>query len=117
MMALFLTVLLSSLIGSLHCAGMCGAFVAFAIGAGDPATVTRQRNLLLGLYQLGRFVTYTGLGALAGALGAGIDFGGQLVGLQRTAAILSGVFMVTFGVLTLRRLFRPTASTPSIQLN
>ena len=103
MTALFVTVLLASLLGSLHCAGMCGAFVAFAIGAGDPA-VKVSRNVLMGLYHAGRLLTYVTLGAIAGTLGAGIDLGGQMVGLQRAAAILSGTMMVGFGAITLMRL-------------
>jgi len=103
MTALFLTVLLASLVGSLHCAGMCGAFVAFAIGAADP-TVRTPRYLLLALYQFGRLITYTLLGAAAGTLGASIDLAGHLVGLQQTAAILSGALMVAFGTVTLLRL-------------
>ena len=103
MTALFITVLVASLVGSMHCAGMCGAFVAFAIGAADPA-VNIPRSFLLSLYQLGRLVTYAALGAAAGALGAGIDLGGQMVGVQRTAAVLSGVLMVGFGVVTLLKL-------------
>lgn len=103
MTALLVTVLLASLVGSLHCAGMCGAFVLFAIGAGDPGART-ARGWLLGLYQLGRLVTYAALGAVAGGLGAGIDFGGHMIGLQRAAAILSGLLMVGFGTITLLRL-------------
>lgn len=103
MTALLVTVLVASLVGSLHCAGMCGAFVLFAIGAGDPGARAR-RGWLLGMYQAGRLVTYTGLGAVAGGLGAGIDFGGHMIGLQRAAAILSGVLMVGFGAITLLRL-------------
>ena len=103
MTALLVTILVASLVGSLHCAGMCGAFVLFAIGAGDPAAKAR-RGWLLGLYQAGRLVTYAALGAVAGGLGAGIDFGGHMIGLQRAAAILSGLLMVSFGAITLLRL-------------
>jgi len=103
MTALFWTVLLASLVGSLHCAGMCGAFVAFAIGAGEPGVKT-SRGRLLALYQAGRLATYAALGAVAGAVGAGLDLSGRLVGLQRTAAVLAGVMMVGFGAWTLLRL-------------
>src|SRR3954468_11686289 len=98
MTALFLTVLFASLAGSLHCAGMCGAFVAFAIGVGDPA-VKVPRGILLALYQVGRLVTYTTLGALAGMLGASVDLGGRLVGIGQAAAMLSGIMMVGFGTI------------------
>ena len=103
MFPLFLTILLASLVGSLHCAGMCGAFVAFAIGAGDPSVKT-PRLLLQSFYHLGRLFVYLSFGALAGLLGATLDFGGSFVGLQRTAAIAAGAMMVAFAVLTLLRL-------------
>lgn len=103
MTALFLTVLVASLVGSLHCAGMCGAFVAFALGAGEPG-VKHTRTKLLALYQAGRLVTYAGLGAAAGAVGTGVDLTGRLVGLQRGAAVLAGAMMVGFSALTLLRL-------------
>jgi uncharacterized protein len=102
MTALFLTVLVASFVGSPHCAGMCGAFVAFAIGAGEPG-VKHSRTKLLALYQAGRLLTYAALGALAGALGASIDLAGRLAGLQRAAAVLAGAMMVGFGAFALLR--------------
>jgi uncharacterized protein len=104
MMALCLTVLAFSLAGSWHCAGMCGAFVAFAIGAGDPS-VTMSRRKLLGLYQIGRLATYVMLGVIAGALGSGLDLGGRQLGVQQTAAMAAGTLMVGFGIFTLLRIF------------
>jgi len=86
MIALCLTVLAFSLAGSWHCAGMCGAFVAFAIGAGDPS-VSISRNKLLALYQAGRFITYTLLGIAAGLLGSGLDLTGKHFGLTSLATV------------------------------
>ena len=102
MIALVTTIFLASLVGSLHCAGMCGAFALFAIGAGDPRVHT-PRTLLMGAYHAGRLLTYVALCAAAGALGSVVDLTGNLVGLQRTAAIAAGAMMVGFGVLTLLR--------------
>lgn len=120
MMALCLTVLGFSLAGSWHCAGMCGAFVAFAIGAGEPAQPPvgganagggcaqrrwNGRTALLSLYQAGRLITYTLLGVAAGALGSGLNLTGEQVGLQQTAAVAAGALMVGFGAFTLLRLW------------
>jgi uncharacterized protein len=44
------------------------------------------------------------LGAIAGALGAALDLGGSLMGLQRAAAVLAGAIMVLFGVVAVLRL-------------
>ena len=100
MTALALTVLTASLLGSLHCAGMCGGFVAFY--AGDPGR-RGERSRLAGhlSYNLGRLAAYAGLGALAGALGAALDATGGLLGVQRAAAVVAGVLIVLWGVAAL----------------
>lgn len=98
-------VFLLSVTGSLHCAGMCGAFVAFAVATpgADPATQP-NRALLHIAYNGGRLVTYTILGALAGAVGAAMDLGGAQVGVARAAMIFAGAVMIGFGVITFLRL-------------
>ncbi len=101
MSALFFAVLLASLLGSPHCAGMCGPFVAMTIGsrAGDSAT----RIVSQAAYHGGRLLTYTLLGALAGALGAALDQAAALAGIQRFATVLAGALMIGFGSLALLR--------------
>src|SRR5205823_3884811 len=94
--ALIAAVFLASLLGSLHCAGMCGAFLAFAVGAEDPGA--GRRAALQGAYHIGRLCTYLVFGAVAGGVGAALDLGGSLVGVQRVAAVLAGSMMVVFGV-------------------
>ena len=87
-------VFVASLLGSLHCAGMCGPFAAFAI-----ARDTRRASVLSqALYHGGRLLAYTILGALAGALGATLDFGGSLLGIGRVAGVAAGVLLVAVGV-------------------
>jgi hypothetical protein len=93
--ALLGTVLMASLMGSLHCAGMCGGFVAFY--SGGAATPGRRRWLAHVAYNGGRLTTYAALGAVAGALGAAIDRAGALAGVQRVAAIAAGILMVGWG--------------------
>ncbi len=102
MTALITAVFVASLLGSMHCAGMCGAFLAFAV-AGDAATGP-TRGLLHAAYNGGRLVTYVLLGAAAGALGSAVDLGGSALGLQRAAAALAGTLMVGFGVVAILRL-------------
>lgn len=99
--ALIVTVFVASLVGSLHCAGMCGAFVAFAVGA-TPNDRT-PKWLLHAAYNGGRLVTYVTLGAMAGFLGSVIDLGGSLVGAQRVAAALAAATVATFGIVCLLR--------------
>ncbi|MBL0927779.1 MAG: sulfite exporter TauE/SafE family protein [Phycisphaerales bacterium] len=115
MPALIATVFLASVLGGLHCAGMCGAFLAFAVGV-DPSADPRgpgavahtgqwrRRAALQAAYHLGRLATYTALGAAAGVFGRGFDLAGQAVGIQRAAVVLAGSAMVLFGVIAVLRL-------------
>ena len=97
--ALLGTVFMASLAGSLHCAGMCGGFVAFYSGS-EPGR--RGRRYLAHLtYNGGRLTSYLILGALAGLLGAAVDLAGSMAGVQRFAAIAAGTLMVAWGVYAL----------------
>ena len=96
MTALALTVLAASLVGSLHCAGMCGGFVAFYAGAAG-----RRPGLAHAAYNLGRLAAYATLGALAGTLGAALDLAAAPAGIQRAAAVLAGVLIALWGTRTL----------------
>jgi sulfite exporter TauE/SafE len=101
--ALTLSVLAASLLGSLHCAGMCGGLVAFY--AGDPADRRRAGAPLAHLaYNVGRLAVYAALGAAAGALGAALDLGGTLLGVQRVAAVVAGALIALWGAMTLLEL-------------
>ena len=102
MLPLMIAVLSASLLGSLHCAGMCGGLMFFAIGS-DQETKKGARTRLQCAYHGGRMLTYTLLGVAAGTIGQAIDFGGSYLGLQRGAAIFAGVMMIGFGVITLAR--------------
>ncbi len=103
MIPLITTVFLASLMGSLHCAGMCGAFVAVAVGTGSKPQPSRAA--LNAAYNGGRLVSYSALGFVAGALGAALDLGAErLMGMQRAAAMGAGAIMVAWGVVHLLRL-------------
>jgi uncharacterized protein len=100
--ATLLAVLAASLFGSLHCAGMCGALVAFAVG-GTEVDSLPARVVLQVAYHSGRLVTYALLGAVCGLLGAALDLGGSMVGLHRAATVLAGVTMIGFGIAAVLR--------------
>jgi uncharacterized protein len=66
--ALVAAIFLASLLGSLHCAGMCGAFVAIACGRlGNDRSDWRDAVALQTAYHGGRLLTYVTLGMFAGA--------------------------------------------------
>jgi sulfite exporter TauE/SafE len=94
-----LGVLGASLLGSVHCAAMCGGFVCFYAGsnADRPGSGTASHVA----YNAGRLASYVTLGALAGSIGAGVTKMGALAGVGRSAAIVAGALMVCWGVSTL----------------
>lgn len=98
MLALAGSVLVTSLIGSPHCAAMCGGFVVFYSGH-----ETKRRWLAHLAYNGGRLVSYVALGLLAGLLGAGIERAGAVIGVGRAAAWIAGSFMLVWGVTALLR--------------
>ncbi|HEX8916405.1 MAG TPA: sulfite exporter TauE/SafE family protein [Humisphaera sp.] len=101
MTALIVSVLAASLLGSLHCAGMCGAFVALACGAAE--TGRGRQVTLQSAYHLGRLATYVSLGLAAGAVGRLVDLGGALAGLRSVAATLAAATMLLFAVIAVAR--------------
>ena len=90
-------VLVASLLGSPHCAGMCGGFVAFYTGQSTTGP-TWPAHLA---YNAGRLASYVTLGAIAGGLGAGINRIGAAAGIARAAAIGAGLLMIGWGIATL----------------
>lgn len=86
----------ASLLGSLHCAGMCGPFVAVYVGgrrgAGESGSLGH-----LG-YHAGRLLTYTGLGAVAGAVGGLVDFAFDRAGWVQSAALVTSVLLIVAGL-------------------
>lgn len=87
-----------SLLGGVHCAGMCGGFVG-ALHLRRPRTLAALPYAAA--YHLGRVTAYTSAGALAGALG-GTLFQARVLPLQigllvLAAAALGGVGLALLG--------------------
>lgn len=99
MLPLIATTFLASLLGSLHCAGMCGAFVALAVMPmpGDERHPPTSRALVSAAYNAGRLITYTLLGGAAGFLGEAVNRVGESTGAGAFAAGLAGGLLVIFG--------------------
>jgi sulfite exporter TauE/SafE len=95
-MELIIAAIVASFIGSLHCVGMCGPLVAFAVG--DPNGESRRSPVWRhAAYHGGRLLTYMIVGAACGALGAAIDRGGARFGMHRAAALTAGGMMIAVG--------------------
>jgi len=64
MTSLILAIFAASVLGSLHCAGMCGAFVAIAV---QDRGNWRRHASLQAAYHGGRLASYLSLGIAAGS--------------------------------------------------
>jgi sulfite exporter TauE/SafE len=94
MLTLAMAVLIASLLGSLHCVGMCGPFALWATHGGSSRGTVAS-------YHLGRLTTYLSAGLVAGVLGTAVAIGGSVAGFQSFAAQLAGGFLVFAGLLRL----------------
>lgn len=102
MVALSVSIFLASVLGSLHCVGMCGGLVAvYAVKGHAEQRVSWGPHLL---YHAGRLLSYVALGATVGALGAVVDFAGAMVAITHLAAWLAGALMVAIGVVSIAQL-------------
>lgn len=91
---IFVTAIALGLVGSLHCAGMCGP-LALAL----PMTGNARTTFVLGrlAYNLGRILTYCALGAAFGLVGQTLALAGfqRWVSLAAGTAILLGLLLST----------------------
>ncbi|MBX3134124.1 MAG: sulfite exporter TauE/SafE family protein [Gemmatimonadaceae bacterium] len=99
MIALASSVFVAGLLGSAHCAGMCGSFACLASG-GD-ASGGRRALRSTAAYNGGRLLSYALLGALAGAAGAGLNRAGAVAGWARPAAVVAGILLILWGLASL----------------
>ncbi|NPV92811.1 MAG: heavy metal transporter [Firmicutes bacterium] len=101
---------LAGLLTSLHCVAMCGGIVISQTTQTDGNEKSGIGGQLWpGLqYNLGRVMSYTLIGGLAGALGSTISFSGTARG---AVAIVSGVLMFILG-LNMLGIFRWTRRLP-----
>jgi sulfite exporter TauE/SafE len=92
----WLSILTASLLGSLHCVGMCGGLVSF-YSAGDCA-IGAARWGPHAAYHLTRLVAYVLLGALAGRFGAVLDGVGSSVGLGDLGVLVASLTLLSWGL-------------------
>jgi len=82
------TAFIVGLVGSAHCAGMCGP-IALALPLRSESWFTRVSGGLI--YNLGRIITYMVLGAIFGLLGKGL----HMAGFQLWTSVVLGILMIT----------------------
>ncbi|MGV3483918.1 MAG: sulfite exporter TauE/SafE family protein [Planctomycetaceae bacterium] len=97
---LLFAVFAASLLGSFHCACMCGPIAIWTSGTTSSAGAELRRSELakrIGGYHVGRLLTYLTLGVLAGLAGKVIGLAGDGAGIQSAAARVAGTMMIAIG--------------------
>ena len=89
-------IFIASLLGSVHCAAMCGAFAC--VYAGKLRKGSRASHIA---YHGGRLVSYVSLGAVAGAVGHTVNDVALIAGIGRGAAVAGGLVMITWAIMRL----------------
>ena len=103
MFSIIVAVILASLLGSPHCACMCGPLIAFTMGLEGESIPSRRRQLAL--YHSSRLLAYISLGALASLIGTALDQTGFLIGVQNCSAFLSALLLLLFGFISISRVY------------
>lgn len=86
-MAILVSALVLGLMGSFHCAGMCGPI---AIALPLHGNTVPQKIFGGVLYNLGRTLTYGIMGAIFGLLGQGVE----MIGFQQKISVIMGGIMI-----------------------
>ncbi len=97
MLILASAVLTASVLGSMHCVGMCGPLAIWASGASEQGSKVRLMLASIS-YHGGRMATYMLAGLLAGTVGRLVDLGGEALGFQLMAARFVGAAMILLGL-------------------
>ncbi|WP_010583770.1 sulfite exporter TauE/SafE family protein [Schlesneria paludicola] len=89
-------IMLSGLLGSSHCLGMCGGFAAL-VGLNTGTFAANLRAQLC--YSAGRIISYSTLGAAAGFAGKRlIESAPQIVHVPAILCLISGLFLIREGL-------------------
>jgi uncharacterized protein len=86
-MTILISALILGLMGSFHCAGMCGPI---AIALPLHGNTLPQKIFGGALYNVGRTITYGIMGAIFGLLGQGIE----MIGFQQWVSVIMGSLMI-----------------------
>lgn len=117
MIAFAAAILLTSLLGSMHCVGMCGPMALWSSGVGTPHVTRREAMQRLLGYHTGRLITFAFAGLAAGLIGGLMTAGGDWLGWQQTAARIAGSVMVGLGVWKLMHWLRPVVPVDASSIN
>lgn len=105
------TVFIASLLGSLHCVGMCGPF---ALIASSQSEQDKSTLVPTAVYSLGRLATYSIVGIIFGSLGMALNRGTSFAPWQQTATYVAGGLMILVGLVALARQLGWKIQLPSV---
>ncbi len=94
-MQTYIEIFLIGLLGSMHCIGMCGGFVAMYSLKKPAAQPALPYHVL---YNLGRVTTYSLLGGVMGLIGSFGAYIGKLRGIPGAVLLIAGVVMILMGM-------------------
>ncbi len=96
--SLYLSAFLMGLLGTAHCAGMCGGIVsALAIGVSPQQRTTRLTPYLLS-YNSGRILSYMVAGSAAAAVGSVVSQAGEGILIRQLFTLFSASLMILLGL-------------------
>lgn len=90
-----MAIFIASLLGSMHCAAMCGGVVLAYSG------LTSKPHRAHFAYHLGRLLSYVVIGALAGALGERVNLIAEPLGVRALAPMIMGTLLTVWGLFAL----------------
>lgn len=93
-----ISVFISSILGSLHCVGMCGSLVALCCVSGTSTENKKVKILNELIYHLSRLISYLCLGYIAGSIGS---LGSSYIDspqFQKYFALIAGSVLILWGL-------------------
>lgn len=105
------TVFIASLLGSLHCVGMCGPFALLAGSNAETRSAAVAPTLA---YSFGRLMSYTFVGVIFGTLGMALNAGTSFSSWQQSATYVAGALMIVVGSIALVRILGWRVRLPQV---
>ncbi|GAB6071334.1 sulfite exporter TauE/SafE family protein [Thiomicrorhabdus hydrogeniphila] len=98
--SIYITAFVVGILGGVHCLGMCGGVVGgltFSLESRIQTNWWKMMSYQL-VYNIGRITSYMILGAVFGALGAGIGSLATFLPAQQFLQVIAGLFMIALGL-------------------